>query len=107
MDANQDRMTTMNIALPEAIRRFVESRAAQRNSSVSEYLLELVRQDERRAVAEKAEASLLHGLGDEKFDRTAVKEAIEGIRRVRGEVTSRGATMSREEIRSSINKGRR
>ena len=97
----------MNIALPEALRRFVESRAAQCDSSVSEYILELVRQDQRRAVAEKAEVGLAHGLENEQFDRVAVKDAIEGIRRVRGEVTSRGATMSREEIRSSINKGRR
>ena len=107
MDAKQDRMTTMNIAMPEALRRFVESRAAQRNSSVSEYLLELVRQDEAREVAKMAEAGLVHGLENEQFDRVAVKETIEGIRRVRGMVTSRAATMSREEIRSGIDKGRR
>ena len=97
----------MNIALPEALRRFVESRAAQCNSSVGEYIRELVRQDERRSVAEKAEPALVHGPGNEQFDRAAIKDAIEGIRRARGQLTSRGATMSREEIRSSINKGRR
>ena len=107
MEANQDRMATMNISLPEALRRFVEARARERYSSVSEYIRELVREDERRATAEHAEATLVKSLENESFDRVVVKDAIEGIRRLRGEVAARGATMSRSEIRSAINQGRR
>ena len=107
MDANQDRMATMNISLPEALRRFVEARATERYSSVSEYIRELVREDERRALAEQTEAALVKGLESASFDRTAVKNAIDGIRRLRDEVTARGATMTRGEIRSSIQRGRR
>jgi len=97
----------MDISLPEALRRFVESRASQRYSSVSEYICELVREDERRAQADKHKAGLVQGLKSRPFDRAAVKEAIEGIRRVRGQVTSRGAAMSRDEIRAAIDQGRR
>ncbi len=107
MEANDGRMATMNISLPEALRRFVESRATQRYGSVSEYIRDLVREDERRALAEKADAASVHGLENGQFDRAAVKDAIEGIRRARGEVAARGATMSRDEIRSAINHGRR
>ena len=100
-------MATMNISLPEALRRFVEARATERYSSVSEYIRELVREDQRRAAAEHAEATLVRSLENESFDRVAVKDAIEGIKRLRGEVAARGATMSRSEIRSAINQGRR
>jgi putative addiction module CopG family antidote len=77
MDASQERMATMNISLPEPLRRFVEARATERYSSASEYIRELVREDERRALAERTEAALVEGLASERFDRRAVKEAIE------------------------------
>lgn len=44
-----ERTSTVNISLPESLREFVQARAAQRCSSVSEYIRELVREDERRA----------------------------------------------------------
>ena len=107
MKANEGRTVTMNISLPEVLRRFVEARASARYGSVSEYIRELVREDERRAAAENAEAALLRGLENETFDRETVKDAIEGIRQLRSVVASRGATMSRDEIRSTIDHGRR
>ncbi|MFY9342675.1 MAG: type II toxin-antitoxin system ParD family antitoxin [Planctomycetota bacterium] len=97
----------MNISLPETLREFVEARATARYSSVSEYIRELVREDERRALAEQAEATLLMRLESAQFDRKAVADAIDGIRRLRDRITARGATMSREEIRAAIAKGRR
>ncbi|HZN38962.1 MAG TPA: type II toxin-antitoxin system ParD family antitoxin [Planctomycetota bacterium] len=107
MDASHDRMATMNISLPEALRRFVEARAKARYSSVSEYIRELVREDERRAAAEQTEAALVKRLENESFDRSEVREAIDGIRRLRGVVASRGASMSRKDIRAAIKAGRR
>jgi antitoxin ParD1/3/4 len=107
MSADQDRMTTMNISLPEALRRFVETRATERYGSVSEYIRELVREDERRASAEHAEATLIKSLDSSRVDRTAVKDAIDGIRRLREQVAARGVSMSKAEIVGSIRRGRR
>ena len=62
MDAKQD-MTSMNVSLPEALRLFVCERAKERFGSASEYVRELIREDQRRAAQERLEAMLLEGLG--------------------------------------------
>lgn len=61
MDAKQD-MTSMNVSLPEALRLFVCERAKGRFGSASEYVRELIREDQRRAAQERLEAMLLEGL---------------------------------------------
>ena len=59
---NQDAMTSMNVSLPEGLRLFVSERAKGRFGSASEYVRELIREDQRRAAQEKLEAKLLEGL---------------------------------------------
>ena len=55
-------MTSMNVSLPESLRRFAEERAAKGYSSVSEYFRELLRDDQKRALQERLEGLLLEGL---------------------------------------------
>jgi antitoxin ParD1/3/4 len=56
-------MDTMNIALPESMKHFVQERVAQGGySSVSEYVRELIRADQKRRVDERIDALLLEGL---------------------------------------------
>ena len=60
-------MQSMNISLPEPLKDFVEGQIASgRYSSASEYVRELIREDEKRKAGERLEALLLEGLsGDE------------------------------------------
>jgi antitoxin ParD1/3/4 len=56
-------MQTMNISLPEPLKEFVDEQiAAGRYSSASEYIRELIREDEKRKAEERLEALLLEGL---------------------------------------------
>ena len=56
-------MQSMNISLPEPLKQFVDDQiAAGRYSSVSEYVRELIRDDEKRKVEDRLEALLLEGL---------------------------------------------
>jgi antitoxin ParD1/3/4 len=53
-------METMNISLPESLKGFVDSRVkAGGYSSVSEYVRDLVREDQKRQTQENLEALLL------------------------------------------------
>jgi antitoxin ParD1/3/4 len=56
-------MQTMNISLPDRLKEFVEGQiGAGRYSSVSEYVRDLIRDDEKRKAQESLEALLLEGL---------------------------------------------
>ncbi|MBI4902810.1 MAG: type II toxin-antitoxin system ParD family antitoxin [Acidobacteria bacterium] len=56
-------MQTMNISLPDQLKEFVESQVGSgRYSSVSEYVRDLIRDDEKRKVQEKLEALLVEGI---------------------------------------------
>lgn len=56
-------MATMNISLPEPLRSFVEERVNEGGyGTVSEYLRELIRADQRRRAEERLEQLLLKGL---------------------------------------------
>ncbi len=56
-------MQSMNISLPDPLKKFVDAQIAQgRYSSVSEYVRELIRADEKRKAEEQLEAKLLEGL---------------------------------------------
>lgn len=56
-------METMNIALPESMKHFVQERVtAGGYSSVSEYVRELIRADQKRKVEERIDTLLLEGL---------------------------------------------
>jgi antitoxin ParD1/3/4 len=60
-------MQSMNISLPEPLKEFVDGQIASgRYSSASEYVRELIRDDEKRKAEERLESLLLEGLsGDE------------------------------------------
>ena len=56
-------METMNISIPESLKGFVDSRVkAGGYSSVSEYVRDLIRDDEKRKAQDKLEALLIEGL---------------------------------------------
>ena len=56
-------MQSMNISIPDPLKQFVDGQIAQgRYSSVSEYVRELIRADEKRKAEEKLETLLLEGL---------------------------------------------
>ena len=58
----QEPMTSMNVSLPESLRKFAEERAAKGYSSVSEYFRELLRGDQKRLAEKRLEDLLLEGL---------------------------------------------
>jgi antitoxin ParD1/3/4 len=61
----------MNISLPEPMKDYVDRQLASgRYSSVSEYVRDLIREDEKRKAAERLEALLLEGLQGEETELT-------------------------------------
>ena len=64
-------MESMNISLPDPLKRFVDSQISTgRYSSASEYVRELIRNDERRKAEEQLEAKLLEGLSSAETELT-------------------------------------
>jgi len=64
-------MQSMNISLPDPLKKFVDGQIAQgRYSSVSEYVRELIRADEKRKAEEQHEAKLLEGLSGAESELT-------------------------------------
>lgn len=73
-------MQSMNISLPDPLKQFVDGQIAEgRYSSVSEYVRELIRADEKRKAESRLEALLLEGLEGEAVELT--KEDFADIRR--------------------------
>lgn len=65
-------MQSMNISLPDPLKQFVDGQIAQgRYSSVSEYVRELIRADEKRKAEAELEAKLLDGLSGAESELTA------------------------------------
>jgi antitoxin ParD1/3/4 len=59
-------MQTMNISLPDPMKAFVDGQISTgRYSSVSEYMRELIREDEKRKAQDQLEALLLDGMRGE------------------------------------------
>lgn len=59
-------MNTMNVSLPDTLKEFVDEQVGSgRYSSASEYVRELIREDEKRKAQERLEAMLLEGLNSE------------------------------------------
>jgi antitoxin ParD1/3/4 len=62
-------MESMNISLPETLKQFVDRQIASgRYSSASEYIRELIREDEKRRAEERLEGLLLEGLQGEEAE---------------------------------------
>jgi antitoxin ParD1/3/4 len=56
-------MQTMNISLPDQLKEFVDDQVGSgRYSSVSEYVRDLIRDDEKRKAQKKLEAMLMEGI---------------------------------------------
>jgi len=56
-------MQTMNISLPDQLKDFVEDQVGSgRYSSVSEYVRDLIRDDEKRKAQNKLETLLMEGI---------------------------------------------
>ncbi len=56
-------MQTMNISLPDQLKEFVDDRVGSgRYSSVSEYVRDLIRDDEKRNAQEKLEVILMEAI---------------------------------------------
>ena len=56
-------MTSLNISLPQSLKEFVETQVQQNGfSTPSEYIRNLVRDDQKRRAEERLEALLLEGL---------------------------------------------
>jgi antitoxin ParD1/3/4 len=59
-------MPTMNISLPEELKSFVDERvSASTYSTNSEYIRELIRQDQQRAAEKKLAGLIAEGLNSE------------------------------------------
>jgi antitoxin ParD1/3/4 len=64
-------MQTMNISLPDPLKDFVDAQISSgRYSSVSEYVRELIRQDEKCKAEGRLEAMLLEGLASPETELT-------------------------------------
>ena len=81
-------MQTMNISLPDPLKEFVDDQIAEgRYSSVSEYIRELIRHDEKRKAEQRLETLLLEGLESEESELTRQdfddirKEALAQLKR--------------------------
>jgi antitoxin ParD1/3/4 len=56
-------LSSLNISLPQSLKDFVESQVQQHGySTPSEYVRELLRQDQKRRAEDRLEAMLLDGL---------------------------------------------
>ena len=55
-------MTSMNVSLPEELKKFVEQQSKSGYSTPSEYVRELIRLDQQRRAREKLDFLLLEGL---------------------------------------------
>ena len=81
-------MTSMNVSLPEPLRDFVEQEVGSGGyGTVSEYVRELIREDQKRKAQQRLEALLLEGLNspvremhaqDWQDIRQAVQERLAG-----------------------------
>jgi antitoxin ParD1/3/4 len=70
----------MNISLPQPLKEFVDHQIAEgRYSSASEYIRELIRDDEKRKAEERLETLLLEGLEGGETELT--REDFDNIRK--------------------------
>ena len=82
-------METMNIAIPEALKEFVQQRVTSGGySSASEYIRELIRLDQRQSAKAILEAELLHGLAS----GPSVEMTKQDWAEIRGEARKRIST---------------
>jgi antitoxin ParD1/3/4 len=59
-------MTSMNVSLPEELKEYVEAQTKSGYSTPSEYVRELIREDQKRRAKERLDTLLLEGLNSGK-----------------------------------------
>lgn len=82
-------MSSLNISLPQSLKDYVEEQVKQSGySTPSEYVRELLRDDQKRRAEEKLEALLLEGLNsgepievDENFWKDLRRDLVERVQR--------------------------
>lgn len=75
-------MTSINISLPESMKTYIEEQVASGDyGTLSEYIRELIRQDQKRKAQERLESLLLEGL-DSGFTTPMTAQDWEQIRQV-------------------------
>ena len=81
-------MDTMNIALPQTMKQFVQQQVARGEySSVSEYVRDLIRSDQKEKARAALEAEVLKGLNS--GDSTPMTD--QDWQQIRGEIRKRHA----------------
>ena len=81
-------MDTMNIALPQNMKQFVQEQVAKGGySSVSEYVRDLIRTDQKEKIRAALEAEVLKGLNS--GDSTPMTD--QDWQQIRGEIRERHA----------------
>ena len=83
-------MTSMNVSLPEELKEYVEAQTKSGYSTPSEYVRELIREDQKRRAKAKLDALLLEGLNsgdpvpmDAKFWAELKRQALNKLTRRR------------------------
>lgn len=106
MGNNAERLSTMNVSLPEELRRSAEQLAAARHfASLSEYIRHLIRDDLIASKQAAAESALAMSLGGKKTDRKLVMKAVQELTQLRKSVQARGKALTLEELRAAIDEG--
>ena len=79
-------MTSMNISLPDELKQYVEGQTKSGYSTPSEYVRELIREDQKRRAQQQLEQLLLEGLNsgesipvNKKFWKELKTEALKRI----------------------------
>jgi antitoxin ParD1/3/4 len=74
-------MTTLNISLPEQMRSFIEKQVSKgRYSTASDYIRDLIRDDQKRKDQEKLESLLLEALEGGGGSQEITPEFFESLR---------------------------
>jgi antitoxin ParD1/3/4 len=85
-------MDTMNIAIPEGLKEFVQVRVHSGGySSASEYVRELIRLDQRQSARDALESELLRGLASRPPEKMTARDWAE----IRSAVPKRGSLRKR------------
>lgn len=86
-------METMNIALPETMKQFVQGQVERGGySSVSEYIRDLIRTDQREKARDALETEILKGLGSGSSTPMNAEDWAE----IRAKVVERSASRERK-----------
>src|SRR5436190_19206944 len=106
MGNNAERLSTMNVSLPEDLRRSAEQLAASRHfASLSEYIRHLIRDDLVASQQVATEVALATSLTAKKVDRKLVLRAMQELTKLRKSVGARGKSLTLEELRTAIDEG--